>query len=221
MSAIRPAATVVLLRETSSGIEALLLRRHKAVQFAGGMWVFPGGRVDDGDFGAANGDAVTAARHAAIRETREETGLDIGSCTLQLFAHWTTPEGEIKRYATWFFVAAIGAHGNVVVDGGEIETHRWMTPARAIAAHRIGELNMMPPTFAALYEMNACNSINEIMALYRARPLLEIRPRRIKTETGPVILYPGDAGYECGDTAAAGPRHRMLFESDGMHYLRD
>lgn len=221
MSAIRPAATVVLLRETAAGIETLLLRRHAALQFAAGMWVFPGGRVDDGDARAAGGDPVAAAKNAAVRETREETGLDISACELSWFAHWTTPEGEPKRYATWFFIAPIGAHDDVNIDGGEIAEHRWLTAAQAIAAHRAGALNMMPPTFAVLHEISAYASIADIIAMYRARPMLEIHPRRIETAAGRVTLYPGDAGYERNDAGIPGVRHRMLQLEDGLHYLRD
>jgi 8-oxo-dGTP pyrophosphatase MutT (NUDIX family) len=46
---IRDAATVVLLRDTPGGLEAWLLTRHTKLAFAGGMTVFPGGRVDDAD----------------------------------------------------------------------------------------------------------------------------------------------------------------------------
>jgi 8-oxo-dGTP pyrophosphatase MutT (NUDIX family) len=225
LNAIRPAATVVLLRETAAGVETLLLRRHVQVQFASGMWVFPGGRVDDSDVAAANGDILAAAKKAAIRETREETGLDISASQLQLFAHWTTPAGEPKRYATSFFIAAIDTpiaiSTDVVVDGGEIDDHRWLTAAQAIALHRAGQLNMMPPTFAVLHEINTCNSIAEIVAMYRARPLIEIHPRRIETPQGRVTLYPGDAGYETIDASIAGARHRMVQMKDGLHYLRD
>ena len=45
------AATVILLRDTDTGLETLMLRRNSKIAF-GGMWVFPGGRVDDEDRGA-------------------------------------------------------------------------------------------------------------------------------------------------------------------------
>ena len=51
------------MRETTAGVETLLLRRHTAVQFAGGMWVFPGGCIDDGDF-ASGTDPIAAAKAA-------------------------------------------------------------------------------------------------------------------------------------------------------------
>ncbi len=46
---LRPAATVLLLRDTPSGIEVLMTRRSMTASFAAGAYVFPGGGVDDLD----------------------------------------------------------------------------------------------------------------------------------------------------------------------------
>jgi 8-oxo-dGTP pyrophosphatase MutT (NUDIX family) len=40
-----PAATLTLLRDGPGGVEVLMLRKNSEIRF-GGMWVFPGGRVD-------------------------------------------------------------------------------------------------------------------------------------------------------------------------------
>ena len=61
----RPASTVVLLRDTQNGLETLLLKRNKALLFAGGAWVFPGGSLDPEDLDAAKGDIDLASRIAA------------------------------------------------------------------------------------------------------------------------------------------------------------
>lgn len=45
----RPAASVVLLRDGAQGLEVLLLRRHQASGVLGGMYVFPGGKLDAAD----------------------------------------------------------------------------------------------------------------------------------------------------------------------------
>lgn len=45
----RPAATVLLCRDGPSGVEVYLQRRPRRMGFAGGLWVYPGGRVDDAD----------------------------------------------------------------------------------------------------------------------------------------------------------------------------
>lgn len=78
-----PAATLVLFREHHSGTpELLFVERAKAMVFAGGALVFPGGRIDPGDRALAAtlaGDPEDiAARVAAIRETLEEVGLPVG-----------------------------------------------------------------------------------------------------------------------------------------------
>lgn len=46
---IRPAATVILVREAARSFEIFMLRRTSRASFAGGMYVFPGGRVDGDD----------------------------------------------------------------------------------------------------------------------------------------------------------------------------
>ena len=48
VSALIPAATVVLVREGDSGVEVLMLRKNSKITF-GGMWVFPGGKIDAAD----------------------------------------------------------------------------------------------------------------------------------------------------------------------------
>jgi 8-oxo-dGTP pyrophosphatase MutT (NUDIX family) len=67
---IKPAATVMLLRDTTEGLEVFMLRRTNAAAFAGGMYVFPGGKVDPAD-----GEGDEAFVVAAIRECYEECGV--------------------------------------------------------------------------------------------------------------------------------------------------
>jgi len=67
---IRPAATVMLLRDGADGLEVFVLKRTNAAVFASGMYVFPGGKVD-----AADGEGDEAYRVAAIRECYEEAGV--------------------------------------------------------------------------------------------------------------------------------------------------
>ena len=70
---VKPAATVMLLRDRTEGLgglEVFMLRRTKAAAFAGGMYVFPGGKLDPAD-----GDGDEAFVIAAIRECYEEAGV--------------------------------------------------------------------------------------------------------------------------------------------------
>ena len=71
----RPAATVLLLRDGAEGIEVFMVVRHRAIEFAGGALVFPGGRVEPDDAALAGADALDGFRIAGIRETFEECGV--------------------------------------------------------------------------------------------------------------------------------------------------
>lgn len=234
MVEIKPAATVVLLREGVAGMEVLLLRRQSQLAFAAGMWVFPGGRIDPEDFADKPDDLLAAARRAAVREAMEEASVLVDADTLIYFAHWTTPvsEGSKRRFATWFFAAALDGEHAVEVDGGEIEEHQWLRPVDAIAAHRRREMALMAPTYVALAEIAACGNIAEAMQLYSARAVMEIEPiykKQIEKDTDedPVkaakvaALYPGDVAYQGGDVERSGPRHRCWMAEDGWHYQRD
>jgi 8-oxo-dGTP pyrophosphatase MutT (NUDIX family) len=83
-----PAATIIIFRNAPAGgaPEVLMTVRSRTMTFAGGMAVFPGGRVDPEDYAlgesvaALQGLAPDEAAHqiAAVRETLEETGLALG-----------------------------------------------------------------------------------------------------------------------------------------------
>lgn len=80
-----PAATLVIFRDADGPPELLMVERARAMAFAGGALVFPGGRIDPGDaalasvLGAPDDDIDDlAARIAAVRETIEEAGLPVG-----------------------------------------------------------------------------------------------------------------------------------------------
>ena len=47
--ATRPAATVLLLRDGTQGLEVLMTRRSLTASFAPGAYVFPGGGIDASD----------------------------------------------------------------------------------------------------------------------------------------------------------------------------
>jgi 8-oxo-dGTP pyrophosphatase MutT (NUDIX family) len=89
----RDAASLILLDETGAEPRVLMGKRHSKVSFVPDAYVFPGGKLDANDAHIEPGTAFTPetektlahagcpgvkARHlalAAIRETREETGL--------------------------------------------------------------------------------------------------------------------------------------------------
>ena len=75
---VRPASTVVLLRQGGGGPEVFLVRRHQAIAFMGGAHVFPGGRVEDADRDSAWHDAVDGLAGALARMPAEAPAVALG-----------------------------------------------------------------------------------------------------------------------------------------------
>ncbi len=113
---IRPAATVLLLRDGEAGLEVHLLRRTRGMPFAGGMTAYPGGGVDprDGDtdvvwagppaaeWATALGCDERLARElvcAAVRETFEEAGVLLAGSPGQVVPDVTGEDWEAQRQA--------------------------------------------------------------------------------------------------------------------------
>ena len=69
------AATVVVARDSADGVEVLMLRRNSKIYF-GGMWVFPGGRVDPED--------RADARTVSVCDDSDGRGFHAAAC---LFIH--------------------------------------------------------------------------------------------------------------------------------------
>lgn len=214
-----PAATVVLLRDAAAECEVLLVRRNAQLSFHGGAWVFPGGRIEGDDYVSGQENVVTAARYAAVREAREEAGLVLIPDDLVLVSRWVTPVGLPKRFDTWFF-AGRGSDAPVAVDGGEIHDHRWITPRAALAAQRVGELELPPPTFVTITQLaqhgSAAAALEDFASA--AAPLFE--PKLFPIEGGAVTLYAGDAGFDAGDPTCDGARHRLWLLERGWRYER-
>ena len=135
-----------------------MLRRNSKLAFAGGMWVFPGGRVDPEDRLGSDQHEVTVARRAPAREAREESALEVEPDSMLTFSHWTPPPISPKRFSTWFFAAATDAEA-VTIDDGEIKAHAWMRPADALHRRDAGEIELAPPTWVTLHELSAWSDV--------------------------------------------------------------
>lgn len=97
-------------------------------------------------------DALRVALNQQTQSwTRVAEALDLTFALddLVYFAHWTTPVGPPKRYATHFF-AALAPAGDALCDGCETTHAWWVTPATALDAYARGAIELMPPTSATL-----------------------------------------------------------------------
>jgi 8-oxo-dGTP pyrophosphatase MutT (NUDIX family) len=156
------AATVMLLRSASgtagasgasgvsgvSGFEAYLMRRTRALEFAPGACVFPGGSVDEQDADPQIGWAgpspaqvaerlgTTAERAralvcAAVRETFEESGVLLAGSSLATLADDSAvlaPDRHALLEGSTSFAELLGRRGLVLRADLLTPWARWITP---------------------------------------------------------------------------------------------
>jgi 8-oxo-dGTP pyrophosphatase MutT (NUDIX family) len=188
----RVSASVVLCRDGSDGLETYLLHRHARMAFAASMVVFPGGGVDavDGSGPSATEDRLLAC---AIRETREETGVELAADDLVPWAHWITPAIQPIRYDTFFYLAALPPDQAADDVSTETERAEWTRPVEAVAGCEAGTLAMMPPTLSILIELAGVSSLAEVIELGRDRVVETVLPEVVRAGDGAggwIFRYP-------------------------------
>jgi len=187
----RQAATVILLRGGASDLEVLLVQRTPKARFMGGVWVFPGGAVDEGE-----GAGDDAHRAAAIRELREEAAIELDDPTqLIKFSRWITPAAVKIRFDTHFFLAPLPDGQQPRIDGEECIDLGWFAPARALEANRAGEIALVFPTIKHLEQLGAFSSVQELLEYARGRDVQPVEPRVLLEGEIARVLLPGEPGY--------------------------
>ena len=191
----RPAASIVLLRRggkhSQRALEVLLLRRSEQARFMPGVWVFPGGSVDETD-----GADEAGVRACAMRELAEEAGIELPAGEeLVPFTRWITPELIATRFDAWFFLALAPAHTPPQPDGIETTEARWFQPQAALEAQEAGEVVLSFPTRTQLRWLTEFRTADEAMAAYRKRPLEPILPKVVADGEEPRVVLPGEPGY--------------------------
>lgn len=198
------AATVLLLRGGASCAEVLLVRRHPGLSFMGGLWAFPGGRVEPEDAvdpGRGVPRSVDEAfRHAACRELLEECGIALTPAPLQLWSRWVTPSAAARRFDTRFYAAHATIEMPIVVDGRELVAHEWLHPDSAVQRALDGSLPVSPPTLFVLEDLRlsllAHGTLEAMLAAERDRAVPAILPRLRETGSGPEAVMPWERGYD-------------------------
>jgi len=137
----------------AGGASFVLCRRSAGLRAHAAQWALPGGRVDDGE----------TPVEAALRETHEEVGIDLGeSSVLGLLDDYGTRSGYVMT--------------PVIVWGGDVELQP--NPDEVLAAYRIG-----------LHELGRADSPRFVSIPESDRPVVQIPLGRdlIHAPTGAVL----------------------------------
>nr|AAF76246.1 unknown [Arthrobacter sp. TM1] len=198
----RLAVSVILLRESSEGPVLFVQHRSATMDFAAGMVVFPGGRVDERDSSGLNFDGGLLSKHAAawsvcsigepkaartnagillaaaVREVMEECGIALEPVVLVPWANWVTPEDQPKRFDTYFYLATLPADIEPIHQTTEATSSQWTNARQIINDELHGSLRLLPPTLTIIDEL-----------LKSPEPAV---PRTRNTKIVPVRPQPGD-----------------------------
>jgi 8-oxo-dGTP pyrophosphatase MutT (NUDIX family) len=212
-----PSATVVPLRDGPDGLEVMMIERAAELAY-GGMWAFPGGRVEIDDADPADpGDEIAQALRAAVREAEEEVGLRFPPADLVPYSHWTGGSNHGRLFAAWYFLAP-DPGDEIVLDEAECRAHRWIRPADAVTARDRGDIAVVAPTWMTLHSLAGASTVVDALALATSRPPIVYRSRVAEADGGRVVLWHGDAGYEAHDPAVVGARHRLVMGPAGWTF---
>lgn len=182
----RPAASIIVLRESRQGPEVLLVRRNPGARFMPGAWVFPGGAVHEPE----------TPEQTALRELEEEAGVRIEAVEqLAAFSRWITPAQVRIRFDTWFFVAASPEAASPEVDGSECVDWRFTRPASALEDYEAGRLELVFPTIKHLEQLAGFDSVGHALESARARKVLPVEPRVLLDGGIARVVLPGEPGY--------------------------
>ena len=108
-----------------------LMHRRPPETHHGGLWEFPGGKVEPGE----------TPRAALVREVNEELGMDLDIAGLRLAALAESAAGEsVPAIVILLYTAPLPSGSPRALEGGEVG---WFTPAEAA-------LLPMPPLDIAL-----------------------------------------------------------------------
>ena len=158
-----------------------------------GVWVFPGGAVDEGDRGAEEADGYRAC---AARELHEEAGIELPEdAEMVLWSRWITPEPVPTRFDTWFYLALAPPHSPPEPDGSETVDAGWFAPADALAKGRAGELKLVFPTIKQLTALAEYGSADELLEAARGMTVEPILPKVIGEGDARRVVLPGEPGY--------------------------
>lgn len=109
---------------------------------------------------------------------------------------WVTPPGQPRRFDTRFFVVTVDVATTLRADGREVTEAVWVTPRQALQRAGAGEWLMIPPTLETLKLLDRFDHPSQVVAYATSQEVVPRIEPRLLHGPPPIILFPGDPGYE-------------------------
>jgi 8-oxo-dGTP pyrophosphatase MutT (NUDIX family) len=126
-------------------------------------------------------------RELALTELLSRRGLVLRSDLLGVWAAWTTPVFEPRRFRTWFFVADLPEGQRTRDVSSESDRVAWLPVAGALATVDAGEIAMMPPTYLNLLDAAQHGTAAAVLAAAQGRTVEMFTPTAVE-EDGQMML---------------------------------
>jgi len=190
----RPAVSVIPVRDGDKGLEVFVQHRVQTMDFAPGVVVFPGGRIDpvdsdnppeipaheleelcevwkDSTYVSQADDprfAVRVVLATGIREVAEETGVRLAPDELLPWDDWTTPPGLPKRFQVHFMVTHLPKEDPRSPHNTTTEARasEWLEVTEILRRGAGGDLQVMTPTRVILEELAAFGDAQAVLSAY-------------------------------------------------------
>lgn len=131
--------------------------------------------------------------------------------TLLPWAHWVTPPVTTRRFDTRFFVARLPPDQTPVHDEAETIDSEWTSAAGALDSARRGNIVLPPPTWMTLRELEAFDSVDEILASVPSREKQRREPLLAEQDGSRMMIMPGDPEYGVDTMISAPPLYETRF----------
>jgi len=231
---LRRASTVCLVRD-GDGIEVLMVRRPLTARFMPGVWVFPGGAVDDGDSNPPDSFVPFSDgsewKVAAARELIEETGVWLttaGTRALPLpedafvavsasafqidldgliyFSNWITPVVFPIRFDTRFYLALDTNGVDAVFNSEELIDLVWVSPKEALRREPSDDWEIAFPTRQTLELLSTERTATALAERFASLDTVPpVEPRLFVGQGEARILMPEDPDFDEAGPAQEDP----------------
>jgi 8-oxo-dGTP pyrophosphatase MutT (NUDIX family) len=131
-----------------------------------------------------------------LPEIAEAEDLELALDLLVPFAHWITPTFMPKRFDTWFFLVPAPPDHVALHDGGESVDSHWVRPEDAVAQAERGERTIIFPTLMNVKKLGRSHRVADAMEAAARDRIVTVLPEVVKTDRGPMMRLPVDAGYD-------------------------
>jgi 8-oxo-dGTP pyrophosphatase MutT (NUDIX family) len=136
-------------------------------------------------------DPITVKRLIKDPNFRASCGVKPSLDNLWPISWWITPEGETRRYNTWFFLGLIDEESQVKDHDPEISEAVWIHPQEALQKYEAKEMFLAPPTRTILERMAQTHGLEDFLS-YVDQPLLPIEPFFVEHNQQKLLVLPGD-----------------------------